>query len=280
MGFARSRVSPAAPRVRIAGLLAVLAFAVNAPAAGPFALERQPILMIGASLENGSPPFNDQLLAPFGGAAVNAGSYLSLGDALTVLGIFVVNEAQSGATSFDRDFCGPDTCAPFGWQGFGVQFQKALARVGGENASYLWIGLGNDCLTSIAVGAPWGAPPFGACSLSEVNVYIDRVITVAEQAKSAGLTPILPLYPSYDDLDLPLLQQQTGLPYVAGEQEYNFIASTWERRLSRELDDVIILDVWKRFEHLGDGLHPTPRTSLVAASTVALAIRRLERRRR
>ncbi|GAM09592.1 hypothetical protein OR1_01872 [Geobacter sp. OR-1] len=58
-----------------------------------------PLLVIGASYENGKTPINDSLAAPFGGVAVNLGSYLSLGDALVrteSLNGMVINEAHGG----------------------------------------------------------------------------------------------------------------------------------------------------------------------------------------
>jgi len=271
-GFVNARVVH-----KTVGLIIGLALSAStAAASGPFDLERPPILVLGASLENGSPPINDSLLAPFNGGAVNGGSYLSLGDALVVLGMFVINEAQSGATSFDRDFCLPDSCASFGWQGYSTQLQKALKRVGGANAKYVWIGLGNDCLHSLASGAPWGASPFGACGIVEIDAFVDRAISAAQAAQSAGLTPVFPLFPAYSDLDLPSLQQQTGLPYVADEGQFNLIAEIWKQRLMAEVPDAVIVDAWADFEHLGDGLHPTPKTSLQAARRVVQAIHRHE----
>ncbi len=68
------------------------------------------ILVIGASFENAVTPFNDKLEAPLGGISVNAGSYLSLGNALArtpLLDGFIINEAQAGATTFDRLNCTP-----------------------------------------------------------------------------------------------------------------------------------------------------------------------------
>ncbi len=268
---------------RAGGMLVALTLlsGISVRGAGLYDLDQQPILVIGASLENGAPPISNDLEGLFGGAAINGGSYLSLGDALVAIGKFVVNEAQSGATSFDRDLCGPDSCAPPAWQGYSTQLQKAIARVGGaDGAAYVWIGVVNDCLHSLASGEPFGTPPYGACSYAEVQAYIDRVIAVAGEAQAQGLTPIFGLYPDYDDLDLPLLQQATGLPFVASEQEYKLIAETWERRLRDEVPEAVIVDVWKNFEHLGDGLHPTPRTSITAALRVALAIRWRERTNR
>jgi hypothetical protein len=224
--------------------------------------------------------------APIGGIAVNFGSYLSLGDALISIGKFVVNEAQAGETTFDAQFCLPEFCLPGSWQGYSTQLQKATARVAipnpadptqivGYNASYVVISSANDCLHSGAFGMPQNqATP---CTDTEVNAYIDRVITVANDAQALGLTPIFTLYPPYAALDLPLLQQIAGFVFVANEQQYNTLAMTWARRLAAEVPGAIVVDALEHFEHLGDGIHPTPETSLRAALRIALAIRRFER---
>lgn len=251
-----------------------------------FDVQQQPILLIGASFLNGTTPFNDQLEAPIGGFAVNFGSYLSLGDALISIGKFVVNEAQAGGTTFDSQFCELEFCLPGRWQGYSKQLQKATARVAipnpadptqivGYNASYVVISFANDCLHSGAFGVPQQqATP---CTATEVNAYIDRVIAVAHAAQALGLTPIFPLYPPYATLDLPLLQQIAGFVFIANEQQYNHLALTWAQRLTDEVPGAILVDAYKQFEHIGDGIHPTPETSIRAALRIVLAIRRFER---
>ena len=101
------------PLIYTSSLSIFITFSLNASASSGSA--EQPILVIGASFANGSTPFNDNLEAPLGGIAVGFGSYLSLGDALirnsTVSG-FVINEAQAGATTFDRESCLPEVCGP------------------------------------------------------------------------------------------------------------------------------------------------------------------------
>ena len=66
-----------------------------------------PLLVIGASTAQGVTPYNNGI-APLNGIAVNFGSFLSLGQALTrnhKLPGFVINEAQAGATTFPRLAC-------------------------------------------------------------------------------------------------------------------------------------------------------------------------------
>lgn len=241
----------------------------------------QPILVIGASFADGRLPFDDDLQAPFGGAAVGFGSYLSLGDALIKKGSFVINEGQAGATSFARDFCLPNFCVPdVGWQGYDTQLQKAVARVAlvnpadptqvlGYNAQYVYISVGNDCLHSGAAGVPQldSAP----CTQAEIDAYVDRVIAVAQTAEGLGLVPILSEYPDYEDLDLAQQVAATGLVWAADQTQYEAIATTWAERIDEELPGAILVDAWAGMSTI-DGLHPTPISAIKAALRVRSAI--------
>jgi len=148
---------------KFCGLL--LSLAVSA--VSTTAVAEEPILVIGASFANGAMPFNDNLDAPLGGISIGLGSYLSLGNALvreSSLSGHVINEAQAGATTFDRQTCNPDCTPDVIWQGYDKQFTKALARVTlrdpgtGDitvlNSKYVVITLSNDCLHSDAFGIP------------------------------------------------------------------------------------------------------------------------------
>lgn len=241
----------------------------------------QPILVIGASFADGRLPFDDDLQAPFGGAAVGFGSYLSLGDALIKKGSFVINEGQAGATSFARGFCLPAFCVPdVGWQGYDTQLQKAVARVAlvnpadptqvlGYNAQYVYISVGNDCLHSGAAGVPQldSAP----CTQAEIDAYLDRVIAVAQTAEGLGLVPIFSEYPDYEDLDLAQQVAATGLVWAANQAQYEAIATTWAERIDQELPDAILVDAWAGMNTI-DGLHPTPISAIKAALRVRTAI--------
>ncbi len=247
-------------------------------------MAEEALLLIGASYVNGSVPFNDKLQAPLGGISVGFGSYLSLGQALTrspLLPGFVINEAQAGATTFDRTACNPECTPGIGWQGYDKQFTKALARVqtrdpnSGQvvstNARYVVIVMGNDCLHSDAFGIPQSqAQP---CSVEQVNQYIDRLIAVGQRAINEGITPVYDLLPRYEDLDLPLAGQLFGLSWMIGEADYNQMRNIHLSRIAAELPQAIQVDMWKGFEHGGDGLHPTPETAKRAAMRVAFQIR-------
>lgn len=243
------------------------------------------ILVIGASLENAVTPFNDALQAPLGGISVNAGSYLSLGNALArspLLNGFVINEAQAGATTFDHLNCNPGpACGPAGWQGFSKQFEKALARVTVRNpanpsqvlfynADYILIGMGNDCLHSDAFGIP--QTQSSKCTEADLNAYADRVIAPGKAALSLGITPIYYLMPPYDRLNLPMMASLYGLSWIVNEQEYNALRTLLATRLTNDMPGALIVDAWANYTNIGDGLHPSPKTVEDAAYRISQAI--------
>lgn len=238
------------------------------------------LLVIGASYSDARLPFNDALEAPLGGIAIDFGSYLSLGNALIRdkhLPGYVINEAQAGATTFDRPGCNPGPgCDAGEWQGYGTQFQKALARVTlpfppfTRNAAFVVITIANDCLHSDAFGIPQDqAIP---CDATALNAYIDRLIDLGEEAISLGITPIFDVYPKWSRIDLPLTGSLFGLLWVLDEAAYNTLRDLHRSRLESELPGAIVLDMWKGFKHRGDGLHPSDKTSKKAAKRIAKLI--------
>lgn len=244
------------------------------------------ILVIGASFENAVTPFNDRLEAPLGGISVGAGSYLSLGNALArtpLLDGFIINEAQAGATTFDRLNCNPGPgCGPAGWQGYDKQFEKALARVTIRNpadpsqvlfynADYVLVGTANDCLHADAFGIPQDQSV--KCTSGDLNDYVDRLIAPGKAALSIGITPIYCPLPAYDELNLPLMASLYGLRWILNEQEYNEMRDLMSTRLQNELPGALIVNAWENYTPLGDGLHPSPKTVEQAAHRIAQAIR-------
>jgi hypothetical protein len=236
-----------------------------------------PLLVIGASYSEGKTPF-DGGVAPLGGISVGFGSYLSLGQALTrekALPGFVINEAQAGATTFARPACAPgaDACGPAGWDSYETQLQKALARVAlpptftQANAKYVVITTPNDCLHADAFGIPQSQSR--PCSLEQMNQVVDRLIAVGHLALSRGLTPVYDLYPAYAQLDLPLFQRQFGLAWVISQNDFHTLRTLQHGRLAAELPQALVLDLWKEFEHLGDGIHPNNETARKAAHLLA-----------
>lgn len=242
------------------------------------AMAEAPILLVGASYANASTPFNDVLQAPQGGTSVNNGDFLSLGNALVrhrKLSGHVINEAQAGATTFDRRFC-RDVCfeGPL-WQGYDKQLTKALARVTAPdqtiNAQYVLISLPNDCLHSGAMGIPHSET--SPCSIQQLNEHADRLVHLGQRILDKGLTPVFLNAPRYDDLDLPFFGQQFQLQWVIGSADYALMTSIRHQRISNDLDGAVQLDVWKGFKHIGDGIHPNRKSTKRAARRIARFIR-------
>lgn len=235
----------------------------------------EPILVIGGSYANGKVPFNDGLTSPLFGIAVNFASYASLGDGFIRRGYYVVNEGQSGATTFARPGCEPGpACGPGVWDSYDTQLQRALARVayptGGFNASYVVITVPNDCLHSAAFAVPQSqAIP---CTSAEVGDAMQALVDVGSAAIQAGLTPVYVGYPRYEDVDLPLFQQLFAIQWLVTQAQYNEIAlQHWTTITSQLPQAVYVAGAWHNFAHLGDGLHPT-------YETVLRAVWRIERR--
>lgn len=239
-----------------------------------------PLLLIGASYAEGKTPFNNGL-APLGGISVGLGSYLSVGQALTrnpLLPGYVINEGQAGATTFGRSSCAPgaSACGPATWDGYAAQLQKALARVSvppnftSYNARYVVIMPSNDCLHADAFGVPQATTQ--PCSAAQINQVADRLIAVGNQARAAGLTPIYGALPAYKQLDLPLFRSLYGLAWVIGEADYSTMRAVTSARVRTEVPGAVVLDIWKDFVHIGDGIHPTPETARKAAHIIAIEL--------
>lgn len=235
----------------------------------------KPIVVIGASYTNGSTPFNDAMIAPLGGVSVGLGSYTGLGNALVRhprLPGFVINEAQAGATSFDRNGCNPGPgCNSGTWQGYDKQLTKALGRVTVPGtttvtAKYVVITIANDCLHSDAFGIPQNQSV--RCTYNDMKNYVDRLIAVGRRATNLGMTPIYDIYPKYDDLDLPFAQQAFGLTWMMDRSSYNMLRDLHRTRIPAMLPNAVMLDMWRDFEGLGDGLHPNDKTTKKAADVI------------
>jgi hypothetical protein len=236
-----------------------------------------PLLVVGASYAEGKTPFNNGI-APLGGISVGFGSYLSLGQALTrtnPLPGYVINEAQGGAGTFARPYCAPGApaCGPAGWESYQTQFQKALARVAQPpsfntyNARYVVITMSNDCLHADAFGIPQNQSQ--PCTAAQMNQTVDRLVALGQDAVAHGLTPIYDVMPRYEKLDLPLFRSLFGLAWVIGEADYNQLRQLGRTRIGAEVPKAVVVDMWKDFVHMGDGIHPTPETAKRAARIVA-----------
>lgn len=247
-----------------------------------------PILVIGGSYDNGPVPIQDNIDGPIGGISVGLGSYLSLGHALirdSEHSGFVINEAQAGSGTFQRSPCGIDTCATTYWESYDTQLTKALMRVTVRNpadpsqilvrnAKYLVIGLPNDCLHADAFGIPQNLT--APCDINELNAMMDRMIAIGQRALDEGLIPVYPKYAASSDLDLALSAQVFGLAWMVDNIQYEEIRALHATRIATDLPQAILIDAWTGFEHIGDGLHPNPKTARKAAHRIIEAIQQHE----
>lgn len=259
------------------GLGITACFMHAALAGAPPKASQLPLLVIGASYAEAKTPYNNGV-APLGGVAVGFGSYLSIGAALTrspLLSGYVVNEGEAGGTTFARLACaaGASTCGPAGWDSYSTQLQKALSRVAqppnftSYNAKYVVILSPNDCIHADAFGVPQSTTQ--PCTLAQMNQVADRLIAVGNQARAAGLTPIYDEMVRYKDLDLNLFRSLYGLAWVIGEADYNTLRNLTRTRIRAEVPGALVLDIWKDFENIGDGIHPKPEVARKAAQVIA-----------
>ncbi|GAM09591.1 hypothetical protein OR1_01871 [Geobacter sp. OR-1] len=140
------------------------------------------------------------------------------------------------------------------------------------NAKYLLVGTANDCMHADSFGIPQSQT--SPCGTKEFNSYLDRLVAVGKQSLALGITPVYYLYPKYTDLDLPLAKQMYGIYWIMDEQSFNEMRDLHRARLGAELPGAIVVDAWEHFQHLGDGLHPTPKSTSAAARKIAGAINR------
>ena len=247
------------------------------------------IIIIGSSYANNKTRLDDSNQGSLLGLSVGSGSYFSLGDALirnTLLNGLVINEANVGSTTFNRFSCLTTQCLPFGQLlGYEQQFENALKRVAiyspespqkiiGYNAKFVIISMSNDCIHSDAFGIP--QQDTQPCSIGDIYQSIDTIIRVVNKAEDLGLKVILPLMPAYKDLELILIKQGLGFTWVANEEQYNLIASTYKSRLTSELNNAYVVNIWKKFTHRGDGIHPNYKTANRGAKKIARLIKTLE----
>ncbi len=237
----------------------------------------QPLLIVGASWANGNLPLDDEFNGVWGGLNVGLGSYLDLGQALIKdprLPGYVINEAIAGASTVGHHDCsleGGTVCGPAYWISYDTQFERALRRVavpgfeGVYNAKYTLITPGNDCLHSNNDDIPGVST--SPCTTSEVEAYIDRMIALGQKVLNKGMTPIYIGYPASDEVDL--VMPRPGFNWFIDAATWEYMAASYHQRIATELSGAVLLDVWHNFEHNGDGIHPTDKTSRKAAAVIA-----------
>ena len=75
--------------------------------------------------------------------------------------------------------------------------------------------------------------------------------------------------PRYHQLDLNLFRGLYGLAWVISEADYNTLRNLTSSRIRAEVPGSLVLDIWKDFANIGDGLHPTPEATRKAAQVIA-----------
>ena len=261
------------------GITAVCVFLISILITTKSFSSDKPILIIGASLHNGSSPFNQELASPLRGGAINLGSYVSLGDALVREKKFIINEGQAGATTLPRFNCRAKiNCTAQYWDGYETQLNRALARVtapnGSINADYVIVGAGNDCIHPNAFGVPWNET--SRCSTEQFQRIVDRFVDIGKQVIKNGLTPIYASLPPFKDEDLKLVIDALDFPWIIDEQGLAELRALLENRLKAELSRLIFVDAWSGYDHIGDGLHPSPAVTQRAAKRILDAIDKYE----
>lgn len=249
----------------------------------------KPILMIGSSYINSKTRIDDDGIGSLGGLAVGFGSYYSLADALIRnhnLNGLIVNEGNVGATTFDRFSCANDYCLSGGkLLGYESQFKNILKRVAiyepnnptpiSYNAKYIIIGVSNDCMHSDAFGIPQSDTKM--CTNQDIDESISNIIDVANNSLKIGITPLISIPPKYRNLDLKLLKQGLNLSWVIDKKTYKKYRRKLIFRIKDELGKKYILNIWNKFSHRGDGIHPNRKTVEHASKIVVKKLHKLER---
>lgn len=250
---------------------------------------QKPILMIGASYVNSKTRIDDNGIGSMGGVAVGFGSYYSLGDALirnSDLNGLIVNEGSVGATTFDRFSCTYNRCLRGGKiLGYKSQFEDALKRVAiygvnnpvpiKYNADYIIIGVSNDCIHSDAFGKPQTKTKM--CTEQDIEESITNIIDIAKESLKKQITPLISIPPKYSDLNLQLLEQGLHFYWVINEGTYNTYRNELIKRVEDELGKKYILNIWDKFSHRGDGIHPSRKTVEDASKKVVKKLCELEK---
>lgn len=236
----------------------------------------KPIILIGASFINGKTRVDDTGHSLYNGFAVSSGSYFSLGNALireNLLNGLVINEANVGSTTFSRYSCSHHECSENGIiLGYERQLTIALMRVFVPNkdiynADYLIIGLPNDCIHSDSFGIPQIKTK--QCTVIDMQRSISSIINISKKARQLGLDVIIPIPPLYNDLDLSIVKYNLNMLWVINEYNYNKYRSLYIKEINDNVPGDVLLNIWKDFNHIGDGIHPDRKTVLQASKHIA-----------
>lgn len=126
----------------------------------------------------------------------------------------------------------------------------------------------NDCLHTIA----------GICDEQDILAGpVQNVVDTVNYLQANGVKVFVTNLVKYEDFDMPLVEAVFSqiIPgfEVATEEQYNLYVETFESEVS-SLPGVTMIDIWKRFEHIGDGLHPDHKSRQKASNILHKAIRK------
>lgn len=215
--------------------------------------------------------FVDPEASPFnlvGLTSLNGSSYRGLADHLKARSInnprgIVYREVAEGGSTTN------------GQNGFLSLFQQAERLVthttnwpDGIRLKVAVITQFNDCLHTIA----------GLCDEQDVLAGpVQNVIDTVNYLQANGVKVFVTNLVDYEDLDLPLVEA-TFAPIIPGfivatEEQYRLYTDTFEAEVSA-LPGVTMIDVWKNFNDIGDGLHPDHKSRQKASKILHRAIRK------
>lgn len=214
--------------------------------------------------------FVDPEASPFnllGLTSLNGSSYRGIADYMKARSIhnprgIVYRELAEGGSSTN------------GQDGFLSLFQQAERMVehttmwsDGTHLDVAVIFQFNDCLHTLA----------GLCDEQDVLAGpVQNVIDTVNYLQANGVKVFVTNLVKYDDFDLPLVEDVFSqiIPgfQVASEAQYNLYVDIFETEVAA-LPGVTMIDVWKKFEHIGDGLHPNYKSHKKASKILHKAIR-------
>ncbi len=232
------------------------------------------LIFIGGSFQQGKTPYNLYLNGPLYGAAVNGGRYVSLASEFDRMGYYIINEAQAGATTFERIGCGYDFCVEAYWDSYETQLDRAIPRVtsrdGTINAKFVVIGTSNDCLHPGAFNVPFIESK--KCDYIDLIAWGNRLVAVAKRVQSYGLVPIVTEFPRWTTEQLKTFQEYNNMPWISTVEELDIRRKYLKTILHAELDEFIYVRPWGNFQSIIDGIHPTEETVTNAALTIENAM--------
>lgn len=222
--------------------------------------------LIGASFVDPLTPYPNA-----GGlTCLNGCSYRGLSDHLigTVIrekkGIAYQSAAQAGAIS-------AGTSDYYSVLGQATKLYEHHANWNGDSSRLKAVvfDIFNDCLHNL----------YGPlCTEHDIkDGVVANVKEAVDYLQARGVKVYLNKYVAYEDLDLPAMQAAFSnlIPgfTAASPEQYDLLKTTYEAELSA-IDGVSLLDTWKNFNHVGDGLHPDHKTKRKAAKYVTRTLKK------